>query len=482
MPNGTGLTGTVNSTQTLIIGEIGNKDRYYVFTTADPYNNQSYTAYSVVDMTLGGLGINGQPLGDVDPAIKNIPVLDNTGNLITTGAVTAVPHTNGTDFWILIPTYTDLLAFQFDTSGFNTMPLINNPLDPNIDGVMFVKASSFINTNANFDTLLGVGFKRPTFGTSVDFYRFDSSTGTIIYNTPHVTIGSGSSNSFSVEFSNDGTIAYSSYAINNYPYNVVIGTDILAAFLNQSTGAIFHTVLSQNQNIELGQLQRAKDGEIYYTENGSGYIGKIDNPSNTFNGFSLNPTSVFLNVAVSTKGLPQLFPKHPGCVNDILLIAPETKNNYTYRANNSITTQTNYSVNALNIDMKAGNNILLLPDTEIGLGSNYTAVIEDCPFSKPSNMHYLMPSTGAQNYVINIDDIFKTTGEVKVYPNPTSNVFTIDTGSESVDKWELFDLSGKLVLQGNQAVGSVEGLAKATYVLKVSLKNNKVKTHKLIVK
>src|SRR5690606_628912 len=40
MPNGTGLTGTVNSTQTLIIGEIGNKDRYYVFTTADPYNKQ----------------------------------------------------------------------------------------------------------------------------------------------------------------------------------------------------------------------------------------------------------------------------------------------------------------------------------------------------------------------------------------------------------------------------------------------------------
>jgi len=480
MPNGTGLTGTVNSAQLLIIGEIGNKDRYYVFTTADSYNNQSYTAYSVVDMSLGSLGVNGQPLGDVDPAVKNVPVLDNNGNPITTGAVTAVPHANGTDFWILIPTHTDLLAFQFDSAGFNTTPVVNTLQNSNINGVMFVKASPFVNTNAGFDTLLAIGFTMPVNGSTIDFHRFDSSTGTIIYNIPYVTVISGASNSFSVEFSQDGSIAYCSYSINNYPYNVITGTDILATYLNQTGAQFFHALLPQN--IQLGQLQRAKDGEVYYTEIGSGYLRKIDNPTNTYNGFSLNSSSVFLNGAVSTKGLPQLFPSHLGCVNDILLTAPETNNNYVYRANNSITTQANYSINTLNIDMKAGNSILLLPDTEIGLGSNYTAVIEDCPFSKPSNMHYLMPPTGIQNYVINIDDIFKTTYEVKVYPNPTSNVFTIDTGSESIDKWELFDLSGKLVLQGKQPVGSVEGLAKATYILKVSLKNNEVKTHKLIVK
>lgn len=160
----------------------------------------------------------------------------------------------------------------------------------------------------------------------------------------------------------------------------------------------------------------------------------------------------------------------------------ETNNNYTYHANNSITTQTIYSINSLNIDMKAGNHILLLPDTEISLGSNYTAVIEDCPASKPSK-RYWTPPTEKQIYTVGDQNSITTVfNEIKVFPNPTVDSFTIDAGSEHINKWELFDLSGKLVLKGKESVGSVEGLAKATYILKISLKNNEVKTHRLIVK
>lgn len=199
MPNGTGLTGKANSTQTLIIGDSVNKDRYYVFSTAAPYNNQSYTAYSVVDMSLGSLGVNFQPLGDVDTSVKNVPVLDNNGNPITT--------------------------------GLNTTPVVNTLIVTTVDGVMFVNVSPFVSANAGFDRFLGIGFKRPANGTDIDSHRFDSSTGSIVYNFPYIGVGSGSSNSFSVEFSNDGTIVYSSYSINSYPYNVVVGVDILAFFL-----------------------------------------------------------------------------------------------------------------------------------------------------------------------------------------------------------------------------------------------------------
>lgn len=480
MSNGTGLTGTLKSAQTLIIGEIGNKDRYYVFTTADPFSKNSYTAYSVVDMTLGALGSTGQPLGDVDKVLKNVPVLDNYGKPITTSAVTAVPHANGTDYWLLIPTQHDLLSFLFDGSGISNAAVVNTLQNPNIDGVMFVKASPFVNTNAGFDTLLAIGFTMPINGSTVDFHRFDSSTGAMLYSFPYVTVIFGSSNSFSVEFSQDGSIAYCSSWMNSFPNNVIVGVDILAMYLNQ-VGSSYNQVILPS-NIQIGQLQRAKDGEVYYTEIGSGYLGKIDNPTNTYTGFSTNPTNVFLNGAISSNGLPQLVPKHPGCITDIILMAPETNNNYTYQVSNSITTQTNYSISSLNIDMKAGNSILLLPDTEIGLGSNYTAVIENCPASKPSKMHRLMPSGGVQNYVININDMFKAVSEVKVYPNPASNIFTIDTENSDIQKWELYDLSGKKVLEGKESVGSVEGLAKAAYILKVSLKNNEVKTHKLIVK
>lgn len=136
--------------------------------------------------------------------------------------------------------------------------------------------------------------------------------------------------------------------------------------------------------------------------------------------------------------------------------------------------QAAYNVNTLNIDMRAGNNILLLPDTEIGF--------EDCPFSKPSKRYWTPPAekqiytVGEQN---NISVVYH---DINVFPNPTTNSFTIDVGTEIVDRWELYDLSGKLVLQGKESSGSVEGLAKATYVLKVLLKNKQFKTHKLIVK
>jgi len=472
MPNGTGLTGTVNSAQLLIIGEIGNKDRYYVFTTADSYNDQSYTAYSVVDMTLGSLGVNGQPLGDVDPAVKNVPVLDNNGNLITTGAVTAVPHANGTDFWILIPTHTDVLAFQFDGTGLNTTPVVNNlPYHPIYNKSLYVKASPRLSYPIGFDYIVAVFYGNSLTQVVNGFNGFDNNTGVML-----PSFGKSFTNNFNyrqtAEFNEDGTIMYLTlkYLGDTYFYKYDIINNIVQQMGVTIPGAT------------PGQIQRNKDGDIYVAINGSTDLVQITNP-NSFAGCSINPSAISLNGQKSIQGLPQLFPEHYGCVNDILLTAPETHNNYTYRASNSITTQTNYSINNINIYMEAGNHILLLPDTEIGLGSNYIAAIKDCPVLKPSQRYWTPPAAEKQFYVLGAEDDMNTVSDdMKIFPNPTTNSFTIDTGSESIDKWELFDLSGKLVLQGKQPVGSVENLAKATYVLKVYLKNNEVKTHKLIVK
>lgn len=471
MPNGTGLSGTVNSAQVLIIGEIGNKDRYYVFTTADSYNNQSYTAYSIVDMTLGSLGSSGQPLGDVDPAVKNVPVLDNNSKPITTGAVTAVPHANGTDFWILIPTHDDLLAFLFDGLGFNTVPVASNlsPWNTFSYRSFYVKASPKLNYPVGFDYIVGMGMGSSLKPDTFLSFSFDNNSGVLLgWITGLTTMNYDRIYS---EFNEDGTILYSAvYQLGN-----------LELYKCDYLGNFTPIFMSSIPNFDSGQLQRNKDGEVYFSIDNSGYLGQILNP-NSFTGCIADFNNLFLNGQSSFKGLPQLFPEHIGCVSDILLTAPETNNNYIYRANNSITTQTNYSINSLNIDMRAGNNILLLPDTEISFGSNYTAVIEDCPVSKPAK-RYWTPPAETQIYVLGEkNNVTVVANDVKIFPNPTTNSFTIDTGSEYIEKWDLFDLSGKRVLQGKEPVGSVDGLAKSTYVLKVLLKNKEVKTHKLIVK
>lgn len=471
MPNGTGLSGTVNSVQVLIIGEIGNKDRYYVFSTADSYNNQSYTAYSVVDMSLGALGSTGQPLGDVDPAVKNVPVLDNNGKPITTGAVTSVPHANGTDFWILIPTHDDLLAFLFDGAGFNTVPVASSlsPWNTFSYRSFYVKASPKLNYPVGFDYMVALGVGPSLEPNTYLSFSFDNSTGTLLSWIRGAT--NANNGKLYMEFNEDGTKTYmGTFQNGNLEF-------YYHDYLNNITGLTF---IGAIPNVSAGQLQRNKQNEIYFTLDGTGYLGQILNPSSLSNPI-LDFTNLYLNGNDSYRGLPQLFPQHVGCVSDIILTAPETNNNYIYRANNSISTQTNYSINSLNIDMKAGNHILLLPDTEISFGSNYTAVIEYCPASKPSK-RYWTPPVNPKMDIIGSKNNETEQETISIFPNPTLSQFTINTENDKLDKWELYDLSGKLVLQGKETIGSVDSLAKATYILKVSLKNKEVKTHKLIVK
>src|SRR5690554_1126864 len=209
MPNGTGLTGTVNSSQVLIIQDLVNKDRYYVFTTGDSYNNQSYTAYSVVDMSLPGSGVGGAILGDVVPSIKNVPILDNNGNLITTGAVTAVPHANGTDFWILMPTHEDLLAFLFDSSGLNTVPVASNlsPWNTLNYRTFYVKASPKLYYPIGFDYIVGIGMGHTLKPETFLSFSFDNNSGILLGWITGLT--TANYDRIYAEFNEDGTILYS---------------------------------------------------------------------------------------------------------------------------------------------------------------------------------------------------------------------------------------------------------------------------------
>ncbi len=401
----------------------------------------------------------------------------NNGNLITTGAVTAVPHTNGTDFWILVGTHNDLLAYLFDSTGLNSVPVISS-LQITVNGPFYIKASPLMNVTASFNSLLVIGVDHSPSNYLSNVYSFDSAMG-LITNNYFYMFTCNQCEKMSAEFNKDGTLLYTSLSSLNFPFHQIHVWDLPSA----SLGSVMpgHQIF-QSSNLETGQLQRYNDNDIYYNRNGAGYIGKISNPTNTYLGSSVNSASVFLSGSISTKGLPQLFPRHSAnCISNILLTVPESNTNYTYHAVNTIVTQSNYSINNKDITMKAGESITLLPNTEIGNGSNYLAVIENCVASKPALIEW---SEGPVrlNSVIGAESNALMVNEFSVYPNPTNSSFVIDSANNEIQNWELFDLSGKLVVKGNQPTGSVEGLAKGTYVLKVSLKNKEVKTHKLIVK
>lgn len=68
------------------------------------------------------------------------------------------------------------------------------------------------------------------------------------------------------------------------------------------------------------------------------------------------------------------------CTENFTLFNEENNINYTYNAENVILTESNYKVSATNneIRMKAGNTIVLKPNTFIKKGALYLARIEDC--------------------------------------------------------------------------------------------------------
>lgn len=95
MPNGSGLLGDLSTTQgALIVPFPGQPGRYFLFTLTSIAHtfadNPPGLTYSIVDMGLKG------GTGDVEAATKNTRLL-----LTATEQLTAVPHANGRDYWVI---------------------------------------------------------------------------------------------------------------------------------------------------------------------------------------------------------------------------------------------------------------------------------------------------------------------------------------------------------------------------------------------
>ena len=75
---------------------------------------------------------------------------------------------------------------------------------------------------------------------------------------------------------------------------------------------------------------------------------------------------------------------------------------------------------------------------------------------------------------------------MKVYPNPTSDFLILNVGNFELStlNFELFDVSGKLLeskkITSSTETISMENLPSSTYFLKVTSKNEEVKTFKII--
>ena len=187
----------------------------------------------------------------------------------------------------------------------------------------------------------------------------------------------------------------------------------------------------------------------------------------------------------STKyGLPQIIPIQSGgyypCINDLVL-TNENNFSFNYEIGNTITTKDQYIIGARhNITMKAGTSVNLLPGTEIKLGANYHAFIAPCGNESKSKK---INQNNQRGMVLDLDmeERKSLNNQIDIHPNPASTFVNINSGNEKITSWQLFDISGKSVLNGTSNQVNVQGLPKAMYLLKINI-NNKITTKKVIVK
>lgn len=95
----------------------------------------------------------------------------------------------------------------------------------------------------------------------------------------------------------------------------------------------------------------------------------------------------------------------------------------------------------------------------------------------------------AEDYTLNIQPESLSTLEVSkeastlvtIYPNPTANSVTIKM-KEGLEKYEIYNMSGQKMLEGNSMTISMDRFVSGTYLIKIHTKNQKTATEKIIKK
>ncbi len=272
MPNGRGLGGNYSATQSaIIVPRPETAGQYYIFTVdarAGKYTGSSGSggmSLNLIDMSLN----NG--LGDV--VTKSKLIISPTCEKLT-----ATPHCNGTDYWVLIHCWgTDsIYSYLLTKTGLSANPVISRTgismtgkvTDQAIQSIGYMKISPdgrklALASYRNLHYLQVADFDNQT-GISSNFFN-DSAFGSSF------SVDGGP---YGISFSPDNSKLYLSVQGTNsiYQYDLSTGTPaaIIASRFLVKKVASFYIV---------GGLQLAPDGQIYIAKNNSPKLDVIKNPN-----------------------------------------------------------------------------------------------------------------------------------------------------------------------------------------------------------
>lgn len=311
MPNGSGLMGDESSTQSgIIVPKPGSSSEYYIF-TVDDLAGPNGVRYSLVDMTLQG------GLGDVVPSQKNVPLVAPTSE-----KVTAVGHSNGTDYWVITHLWSSdaFYAYLITSAGVNTTPVISNVGDV-IGGTGLEEHSKGYMKFAPDGTRLAMANNLKF---TVDIFSFNNSSGQVsnhVQDAGFTNPGGGDPGGpYGVGFSPDSKLLYISEWKNGkkiFQYDLTAGSG--TAIINSK-----NLVASAGQNdYSFGALQLGPDNRLYCARwQNAPYVSVFTNPIVYGPGCNFVEEGVNLAGRGSGYGLPPFIQSFFNLNTDILYDVP----------------------------------------------------------------------------------------------------------------------------------------------------------------
>ncbi|MFI5148776.1 MAG: S8 family serine peptidase [Bacteroidia bacterium] len=251
----------------LIVPNPGNTNQYYIFTVSDCAFNSAPAqnlglSYTIIDMSLNG------NLGGIVSGKLNV-IVGGASNFPTTEQLTAVPHCNGTDYWILVhgcsgTNDANLLAFQLSAAGLNATPVVSPSwAAQNGQAQGMLKASHSGSYVACVQRTTGIGGLHKAF-----VYNFDPSQGT--FNQYAVF----SDCDYSCTFSPAEQYLYTCSDGINFNPGDIIRYDLT----NPALLPIL--VLKATNYLEATSMEMGPDNKIYTTIYNSNQLGVIAAPDN----------------------------------------------------------------------------------------------------------------------------------------------------------------------------------------------------------
>jgi len=303
MPNGFGLLGNINSTQSALMVPFPKSDSlYYIFTITDFGSPLNGFSYSVVDMSLdGGLG---------DVTVKNVLLLSDASEKLT-----AVKHYNGTDVWVLI--------HQNGTNAYYAYLVTSSGIDPpvisNVGAVFPVVGSvGQLKFSPDGSRVIVVGYASMLDAQLLDF---DNQSGTL---SNPITLSSPEA-LYGTSFSPNSSKLYIAQTKNNtFPPFYIFQYDLLAG----SPAAIVASKIAIDTFPDRpGSLQLAPDCKIYVAmAQLVPFLGVIDEPNALGVACNYMHNAVPLGGKTSRLGLPNFIESY---FDTAITIIPTATNDTT---------------------------------------------------------------------------------------------------------------------------------------------------------